>query len=274
MSPWGPAPAGPFSGEARMSSEQEWRVAIITGGAYGIGRAVARVFAAHGDRVLVADVDERRGRDTEAQILDDGGCAAFLRTDVRSEAEISAMISTAVQRWGRLDVLCNNAGVERDRRADEYTLDDWNLMVDTNFRAAFLASKSAFPFLRRTRGSIVNISSVQGIANTPNCSIYAGTKAGILGLTRGMAVDFAEFGVRVNAVCPGPVNTGMMESYLAGQPDPAAELGAMIRSVPLHRIAEPAEIAAAVWFLASAEAAYITGVALPVDGGCLAKLSA
>ncbi len=257
-----------------MSAECRSRVAVVTGGAYGIGRAVARLFAARGERVLIADIDDRRGRETEAQIRDSGGCAVFRHTDVRSEPEIRAMISAAVENWGRLDVLCNNAGVERDRRADQYTLEDWDLMVETNFRAAFLASKLAFPHLRESGGSIVNVSSAQAIANTPKVSVYAGTKAGMLGLTRGMAVDFAPFGVRVNAVCPGPVNTGMMETYLAEQPDPVAEIEAMKAAVPLHRIGEPEEIAAAVWFLASTEASYITGAALAVDGGCLAKLSA
>jgi meso-butanediol dehydrogenase/(S,S)-butanediol dehydrogenase/diacetyl reductase len=170
-------------------------------------------------------------------------------------------------------VLCNNAGIERYRRADEYTLDDWNAISETNLRGAFLCTKYAYPFLKKTGGCIVNISSVQGIANEPQISAYAATKAGLLALTRGMALDFAGDGVRVNAICPGAIQSGMMEPFIKDQPDPVEAVKAIGRTIPLGRVGQPEDIAQAVYFLASPAAGYITGAALVVDGGLLSRLS-
>lgn len=146
-------------------------------------------------------------------------------------------------------------------------------MVDTDLRGPFLCSKYAFPALRQQRGSIVNIASVQGLACEPNTAVYAAAKAGLLALTRGMALDFAPEGVRVNAVCPGAIQTGMMEAYLAQQSKPEAVLASMAKAIPLGRVGEPEDIARVVYFLGSPDAAYITGANLVVDGGLLAKLA-
>ena len=170
-------------------------------------------------------------------------------------------------------MLCNNAGIERYRRAEEYTIDDWNSISETNLRGAFLCTKYAYPFLKKTRGCIVNISSVQGFANEPQISAYAASKAGLLGLTRGMALDFAADGVRVNVVCPGAIRSGMMEPFIKDQPDPEEAVKAIGRTIPLGRVGQPEDIAQAVYFLASPAASYITGAALVVDGGLLSRLS-
>ncbi|MGH2482005.1 MAG: SDR family NAD(P)-dependent oxidoreductase, partial [Ktedonobacteraceae bacterium] len=144
---------------------------------------------------------------------------------------------------------------------------------ETNLRGAFLCTKYDYPLLKQSRGSVVNISSVQAFASEPCISVYAATKAGLLALTRGMALDFARDGIRVNAVCPGAVQTGMMEPFLKDQPDPEDAVRGIGRTIPLGRVGQPEDIAKAVYFLASADAGYITGSTLVVDGGLLSRLS-
>jgi NAD(P)-dependent dehydrogenase (short-subunit alcohol dehydrogenase family) len=252
----------------------EHRVALITGGAYGIGRGIAQQFAANGDFVVVADRDAERGTALESSIRAASGQVLFVHTDVRIESQIQHLMSRVSEVFGRIDVLCNNAGTERYRRADEYTIEDWNVISETNLRGAFLCTKYAYPFLKSARGCIVNISSVQAFANEPRISAYAASKAGLLGLTRGMALDFASDGVRVNAVCPGAIQTGMMEACIKDEPDPAEAVRAIGRTIPLGRVGQPEDIAQAVYFLASPAASYITGAVLVVDGGLLSRLSA
>ena len=247
------------------------RVVVVTGGAYGIGRGIARLFVRRGDRAVIADLDTERGRALVGEL--GAEAALFIETDVADEVSIRRMIEDAVDRWERIDVLCNNAGIERYRRADEYTSEDWTAIVNTNFRGAFLCSKYAFPHLRAQKVCIIHIASVQGFANEPQISVYAASKAGLMGLTRGMAVDFAPFGVRVNAICPGAIHTGMMEAYLAGVEDPQSALDKLSSAIPLGRVGQPEDIAGVAWFLASPDAAYITGASLTVDGGVLARLA-
>lgn len=249
------------------------RIVLVTGGAYGIGRAIARRFAAGGDAVVIADLDRQRGPALENELLERGSFATFYSIDLRDPAAIEELIAFTVSRLGALDVLCNNAGIEISRRADEFTQIDWDAMMDVNFRAAFLASKFALPHLRARGGSIVNIASVQGLACEAHTAIYAGTKAGLLALTRGMAIDFAPLGVRVNAICPGAIHTGMMEKYAHTQADPEAVLNALGAKIPIGRIGKPEEIAAVAHFLASPEASYVTGAHFVVDGGLSAHLA-
>lgn len=254
-----------------MSSSN--RVAFVTGGAYGIGRATARCFAQHEYAVMIADIDTERARKLESELRAEGREALYLQVNVRDEAQVRRGIEQTLATWGRLDALCNNAGIEVYRRAEEFTSEDWSAMVDTDLRGPFLCSKYAYPALRKTRGCIINIASVQGIACEPRSAVYAAAKAGLLALTRGMALDFASAGVRVNAICPGAVLSGMMESHLALQTNPSQVLEGMARAIPLGRLGEPEDIARAAYFLASPDAAYITGATLVVDGGLLAKLA-
>jgi hypothetical protein len=246
---------------------------VVTGGAYGIGRGIVREFVKQGEAVVIADRDTERGAALEASIKQQGGRVLFVATDIRVESQIESLMRTTAETFGRIDVLCNNAGIERYRRADEYTLDDWNAISETNLRGAFLCVKYAYPFLKKSAGCIVNISSVQAIANEPQISVYAATKAGLLALTRGMALDFAADGVRVNAVCPGAIQTGMMEPFVKDQPNPEEAVKAIGRTIPLGRVGQPEDIALAVHFLASPAAAYITGASLVVDGGLLSRLA-
>lgn len=251
----------------------ESRVALVTGGAYGIGRGIIQEFARKGDAVVIADRDAERGAALQTSLRAAGNQVLFVQTDIRVETQVQALMTTVSESLGRIDVLCNNAGIERYHRAEEYTIDDWNAISETNLRGAFLCAKYAYPLLKKFRGCIVNISSVQGIANEPRISAYAASKAGLLGLTRGMALDFAADGVRVNAVCPGAIQTGMMEPFIKDQPDPEEAVRAIGRTIPLGRVGQPEDIAQAVYFLASPAASYITGATLVVDGGLLSRLS-
>jgi NAD(P)-dependent dehydrogenase (short-subunit alcohol dehydrogenase family) len=251
----------------------ESRVALVTGGAYGIGRGIVQEFAKKGEAVVIADRDDKRGVDLESSLRASGAQALFVHTDIRIEGQVQALITQTVEAFGRIDVLCNNAGIERYRAADEYTIDDWNAISETNLRGTFLCTKYAYPLLKQSKGCVVNISSVQAIACEPKISVYAATKAGLLALTRGMALDFAADGVRVNAVCPGAIQTGMMEPFIKDQPDPVEAVKAIGRTIPLGRVGQPEDIAQAVYFLASPAASYITGATLVVDGGLLGRLS-
>jgi len=249
------------------------RVAIITGGAYGIGRGIVQEFATKGEAVVIADRDAERGAALESSVRASGAKALFVCTDIRIETQIQNLMLRTAEAFGRIDVLCNNAGIERFRRAEEYTIEDWDAISDTNLRGAFLCSKYAYPFLKQARGCIIHISSIQAFANENQICAYAASKAGLLGLNRSLALDFAADGIRVNVVCPGAVQTGMMETFLKDQPNPEEALKSIGRSIPLGRVGQPEDIAQAVYFLASSAAAYITGATLVVDGGVLTKLA-
>ncbi len=251
----------------------ESRVAVVTGGAYGIGRAIVRQFASSNDSVVIADVNAERGASLERELRNQGLRVLFVKADVRMDTDVERLIKETADAFGQIDILCNNAGIEHYRRAEQYTLQEWSAITDTNLKGTFLCSKYAFPFLRTTKGCIVNISSVQAFATESQISVYAATKSGILGLTRGMALDFASAGVRVNAVCPGAIQTGMMEPFLAAEPDTEKALKEFGQKIPLQRVGQPEDVAEAVFFLASAGARYITGASLVVDGGLLCKLA-
>ncbi|MEW5979617.1 MAG: SDR family NAD(P)-dependent oxidoreductase [Acidobacteriota bacterium] len=253
--------------------KQSQRAVFVTGGAYGIGRATAQCFSSQGYAVTIADIDESRGKMLESQLRKSGGNALFIRTDVCDEANVTESLAQAITEWGQLDVLVNNAGIELYRRTDESTSEDWGGVIDTNLRGPFLCTKYAFTALCETKGSIINIASVQALACEPNTAAYATAKAGLLALTRAAALDFAPFQVRVNAICPGAIQTGMMESYLATQSDPKSILSSFAGSIPLGRVGEPDDIAWVVYFLTTDAAAYITGATIVVDGGLLARLA-
>ncbi len=251
----------------------ESRGALVTGGAYGIGRGIVQEFAKRGETAVIADRDSERGTALESALKAFGAEVLFVPTNIRIESQIQSLMEQVSRVFGRIDMLCNNAGIERYRRAEEYTIDDWNAISETNLRGAFLCTKYAYPFLKKVRGCIVNISSVQGIANEPQISAYAASKAGLLGLTRGLALDFASDGVRVNAICSGAIRTGMMEPFINDQDDPEEAVRVIGRNIPLGRVGQPEDIAQAVYFLASPAASYITGAVLVVDGGLLSRLS-
>jgi meso-butanediol dehydrogenase / (S,S)-butanediol dehydrogenase / diacetyl reductase len=252
----------PLSG--RLFSD---RVALITGGSRGIGLAAGRRLASAGARVVLAARDARRGTAAAATLP----TATFVQLDVRLAEDCERAVHTTLERFGRLDVLVNNAGViYRNRTTDVLTEAEWDETFDVNVKGAFLMTRAALPALRASRGTIVNVASYVGLVGFAGAAAYAASKAALVNFTRSVALDHAREGIRVNAVCPGSVDTDMIHSAWAACPDPAEARIAWEQKHPLGRIATPDEVAAAIVFLASDDARFITGAALPVDGGITA----
>ncbi len=242
---------------------------IVTGAGSGIGRAAAIAFAAEGANVTVADIDEHNGRATVSQLRDLGAQAEFIRVDVSRAADCAAMVEQAVSRHGRLDVAFNNAGINIAATpiAD---VDDaqWERIVAINLTGVFLCMKHEILAMKRTGGgTIVNTASVGGVIGTAGVTAYCATKHGVVGLTKSAALDYIKDGIRINAVCPGGTNTAMLAEWFK---DPEVERAASA-ATPIGRMADPAEIARAVLFLASEESSFMVGHALIVDGGLTAQ---
>ena len=252
-----------------MPGEYQDKVVLVTGGAFGIGRAAAGGFARLGAKVVVSDIDGVRGEETLRRVREAGGEAIFVKTDVSAEADVKALVDKAVATYGKLDCAFNNAGIHKNFVSTvDFTEADWNEMIDVNLKSVWLCMKYEIrQMLRQGKGAIVNTSSAAGLVGAPSNPAYPASKHGVVGITKSTALEFARRGIRVNCVCPGPTRTGMNESLAATNPE---MVKAMDRKVPMGRIGEPEEVAAAAIFLCSDEASYITGHALPVDGGIVA----
>lgn len=254
--------------------ELQGRVAIVTGAGKGIGRASALALAREGAAVAVVDLDERTGGECVAQIEAQGGRAVFHRVDVSRADQVQQMVEAVVAEFGRIDILHNNAGIQTYGTVESTPVDEWDLVINVNLKSVYLCSKFAIPHMRRQgKGSIINTASVQALASQPNVAGYAASKGGIVSLTRNMAVDFAKDNIRVNAICPGSVDTPMLRwaaGVLTDNPEKAvADWG---RLHPLGRVARPEEVAEVVVFLASDRSSFITGAEIKVDGGLTAIL--
>jgi NAD(P)-dependent dehydrogenase (short-subunit alcohol dehydrogenase family) len=245
------------------------RVALVTGGASGLGRASALAFAAGGTRVVVADVDERGGAGTVAAIERAGGEALFVPTDVTDDGQVGALVAGTVARFGRLDAALNNAGTTgAGGLTADYDLEDWHRTIALNLTSVFLCLRHEIPvMLAAGGGAIVNMASGAGLRGFPGLPAYVASKHGVVGLTRAAALEYAGRGVRINAVCPGSTRTPMLEGYMGG--DPKIEK-MMTRGVPLGRLGTPDEIAQAVVWLCSDAASFVVGHAFAVDGGSTA----
>ena len=246
-------------------------VAIVTGGSRGIGRAIVEVLARHGASVAFCGRDADAGRAVEADLAAELP-VAFRTADVAAEADVAALVGYCTERFGPPSILVNNAGVNANFDAVEMTEEQWDRFFGIDLKAAWLCSKHVLPHMQALRnGSIVNISSLHGFVTLEGFFPYAAAKSGLVGLTRSLALDYGAAGIRVNCVAPGFIRTRLVQESIDRNPDPAAAGEAMTRGVALRRIGEPVEVANVVRFLASADASYVTGATLLVDGGLTAR---
>lgn len=246
----------------------EGKRALVTGGAFGIGEAIVRLFVQEGASVLIADLKEEKGAALAAELDPTGKRVVFHQTNVAQSDSYQGAIAAAVEAFGGLDVLVNNAGiVEQDILLEDESVEEWNRVLGVNLHGTFFGCKYALPHLRKTKGRIVNIASMSGLVATRFCAAYCSSKAAVIGLPRALASDYAPYGVRVNAVCPAACETPMMKNYFSAfSPEEVAEKVQRL-SGPIGRMCQPSEIAQTVLFLASPEASYVSGIAVTVDGG-------
>ena len=247
----------------------EGKVALISGGARGMGAAEARLFAREGAAVVFGDVLDDLGQQVEAEINETGGRAIYTHLDVTSEQDWQSAVQTAVSSFGKLDVLVNNAGIAFWTTGEDATVDEWDRVMDVNAKGVFLGTRTAVPEMRRAGGgSIVNISSISGLVGQDGIHPgYNASKGAVRLLTKSIAVQHAKDGIRANSVHPGPIATSMTE---AGRADPQRYQKSMART-PLGRYGEPDDVAYGVLFLASDESSYMTGSELVIDGGVTAQ---
>jgi NAD(P)-dependent dehydrogenase (short-subunit alcohol dehydrogenase family) len=250
------------------------KVAIVTGGSKGIGQAIAATFAREGARVAICSraSSQAEGQAVVSTIREAGGEAIYIQADIAVMADAQRLVEETVNEWGRLDILCNNAGVGMLRTVEETTAEEWRTLLAINLDGAFHCSKFAIPAMRRLgEGSIVNIASVASFVGFKADAAYCTSKGGLLMLTRQMALDYAPENIRVNAVCPGFIRTYQLEQYLGQKPDPAAAWAEVVAHHPMVSIGSTEEVAAAAVFFASDESSFITGAHLAVDGGLLVR---
>jgi len=245
------------------------KVALVTGGGSGIGRASALTFAREGAKVVVADVAVEGGEETARLIQQHGGEAVFVKADVSRAAEVEALVARAVQTYGRLDCAHNNAGIEgAAATVVDYAEDAWERVIAINLKGVWLCMKYEIPqLLKQGGGALVNTASTAGLVGYRGGSAYVASKHGVVGLTKTAALEYAKAGVRVNAVCPGAIDTPMMGRLTGHRPQRAERMAA---AEPVGRMGRPEEIAEAVVWLCSEAASFVTGHAMAVDGGLTA----
>jgi NAD(P)-dependent dehydrogenase (short-subunit alcohol dehydrogenase family) len=243
-------------------------VALVTGAGSGIGRAIAVLFACEAAKVAVADVSEGDGKNTVELIKKEGGDAIFVQGDVSKSASVKRMAEATVEKYAKLNVLVNNAGVESTGSAVDVTEENWDRVIGINLKGTFLCSKYCAPkIIESGGGAIINIASVLGLIGAKGEAAYCASKGGIISLTRAMALDFASQNIRVNCICPGSVLTPTFKRVMTASGDYETSFARNLEKIPLRRVAAPEEIAQAALFLASQKSSYMTGAALVVDGG-------
>jgi NAD(P)-dependent dehydrogenase (short-subunit alcohol dehydrogenase family) len=244
------------------------KVSLITGAGSGIGQATALLFAREGATVVALDYNAAAVEKTQQMIEQEGGTCQSLEVDVRQEQQVAGAIASVVQQFGRLDVLHNNAGVSVLKPVTETTEADLDFLFNINFKGVFFGCKHAIPqMVQQGGGVIINTASELAVVGQPLYTAYCGTKGAVLAFTRALAVEWVSKGIRVNAVCPGPVKTPMLEAEFNISSDPSTEEQAVIQSIPAGRLGTPADIARVVLFLASEDAQFVHGAAILADGG-------
>jgi len=248
----------------------EGKVALVTGGGSGIGRKTAELLGREGARVLVCDLEEKGGLETVASLAQAGSEAEFLRVDVSAEDQVEAMVARCLDRFGGLDCAVNNAGIGGPTGGLEtIAVDDWNRVLAVNLTGVFLCMKAQIPVMRSAgKGSIVNMASGAGLIATPGLAAYCASKHGVIGITRTAAIENAQAGVRINAICPGSIDTPMLRAGMAANPEVEAMI---LASMPIGRLGEAEEVAEAAVWLCSERASLVTGHAMGVDGGAVAR---
>lgn len=246
------------------------KVAIITGGGAGIGKTTAELFVSEGAAVMIADVNISAAQKIAESLQAGGGQAAWAKTDVSSGSSVEAMVQATLNRFGRVDILFNNAGVEGFGTVVDTDEATWERIFAVHVRGAYLCSKYAIPAMidGEHGGAVINVSSVAGLIGIPKMAAYCAAKGAIISLTRAMAVDFASYGIRVNCIAPGTTMTELGKRLIEN--DTPEKLAMRLSRYPLNRFAEPNEIARGVLFLASDEGSYATGMCLTLDGGLTA----
>ncbi|MGD0422466.1 MAG: glucose 1-dehydrogenase [Candidatus Bathyarchaeia archaeon] len=254
------------------------RVAIITGAGSGIGRATALLFANEGARIVVADLDVKRGEETVKKIQTDGGHALLVETDVTNSSSIENAVSKTIAHFGKVDILHNSAGVDifvinpqADGTAVGTREEDWDKLLAINLKGTFLFCKYTLPHMMKQKsGVIINMGSEYGLVGGLASAAYCASKGGVVLLTKQMALDYAPYNIRINCICPCNVDTPLMEKGLATSQDPKAARQTWMNIMPLRRFSRPEEIAAAALYLTSDDASFITGTAFVIDGGVTA----
>lgn len=241
-----------------ISLNLDGTVAIVTGGSTGIGRAITERYIEEGADVVIADINEEKGKEAAEEL----GCD-FMTCDVSEYDQVEEMVEKTVEKHGHLDVIVNNAGIGSTAPLGEMSTEQWEATIDVNLTGVMNGSKAALPHIQETEGCIINIASIYGLVGAPGATSYNAAKGGVVNFTRSVAVDYAEENVNVNSICPGFVRTPMTEDML----DDDDFYSFVENNTPMDRVAEPEEIAGLAAFLASEDASYITGTNIPVDGG-------
>jgi cyclopentanol dehydrogenase len=235
------------------------KVAIVTGGASGIGAAICRLFAREGAHVMVADLQSDNGVSLAEEIRKSGGSAEFVRADVSRGGDVDAMVAATVSRFGRLDILVANAGIENTKREVDTSEEEWDQIMDVNAKGVFLCSKYAIPEMKKNGGG------------SAGYAAYHATKGAVRTFTKGTAIAHAREGIRANSIHPGAIDTPLLQSVFASMPDPEAARARYVKMEPVGRLGRPEDIAFGALYLASDESAFVTGIELVIDGGLIAQ---
>ena len=243
------------------------KVAIITGSSKGIGEGIARVFVQEGAKVVIVCRTESAGVKMADELGAKEGKAIFVQTDLTKSEAIQNLINKTVEAFCKIDILVNNAGYHISKNAEDTSEEEWEFIQDTNLRSTFLCSKYSLPYLKKTKGNIINISSMVGVVGQPNAAAYSASKGGQIAMTKNMAIDYAQYGVRSNVICPGWIATPLVEDWFNQQKDPQAARKYIYGQHPLGRIGTIEECGQLAAFIASDNAAFITGARFDIDGG-------